>query len=67
MRHELAVDVGQCDGSAPVLQREALLLHYWQGCSLAEIAGRLNRTPDAAGGLLKRGLHRLRELLDAPK
>ena len=33
--------------------------------SLAEVAVQLNRTTDAAGGLLKRGLHHLRELLDA--
>jgi RNA polymerase sigma-70 factor (ECF subfamily) len=67
MRHELAVELANAMSRLPHSQREALLLHYWQGCSLAEIAGRLNRTPDAAGGLLKRGLHRLRELLDAPK
>jgi RNA polymerase sigma-70 factor, ECF subfamily len=67
MRHELAVNLANALARLPHSQREALLLHYWQGCSLAEIAGRLNRTTDAAGGLLKRGLHHLRELLDAPK
>ena len=65
MRHELAVHVANALARLPHSQREALLLHYWQGCSLAEIAGRLDRTTDAVGGLLKRGLHHLRELLDA--
>jgi RNA polymerase sigma-70 factor (ECF subfamily) len=44
-------------------QREAVQLHYWQGCTLNEIAERLNRTPAAAAGLLKRGMRRLRELM----
>ena len=64
IRDELAVDVANALALIPHSQREALLLHYWQGCSMAEIALRLNRTPDAVGGLLKRGLQRLRELLD---
>jgi RNA polymerase sigma-70 factor, ECF subfamily len=65
MRHELAVQLANALARLPHSQREALLMHYWQGCSLAEVAAQLNRTTDAAGGLLKRGLHRLRELLDA--
>jgi RNA polymerase sigma-70 factor, ECF subfamily len=67
MRHELAVNLANALARLPRSQREAVLLHYWQGCSLAEIAGRLNRTTDAAGGLLKRGLHHLRKQLDAQK
>jgi RNA polymerase sigma-70 factor (ECF subfamily) len=64
MRHELAVEVANALAMIPPLQREAVLLHYWQGCSVAEIALRLGRTPDAVGGLLKRGLQQLRERLD---
>lgn len=44
-------------------QREAILLQYWHGMTLAEIAGRLDRTPVAVAGLLKRGLAQLRGLL----
>lgn len=47
----------------PESQREAVQLHYWQGCTLAEIAERLDRTPAAAAGLLKRGMRKLRELM----
>jgi RNA polymerase sigma-70 factor, ECF subfamily len=64
MRHELAVHLADALATLPHFQREALLLHYWQDCSLAEIARRLDRTTDAVGGLLKRGLQHLRKLLD---
>lgn len=47
----------------PEAQREAVQLHYWQGCALAEIAERLDRTPAAAAGLLKRGMRKLRQLM----
>ena len=36
MRHELAVQLANALARLPHSQREALLLHYWQGCSLAE-------------------------------
>lgn len=43
-------------------QRQAVELHYWQGCTCAEIAERMRRTPAAVAGLLKRGLKQLRVL-----
>lgn len=63
MRHEALIRLADAMARLPRSQREALLLHYWDGCSLAEIAVRFDRTTDAVGGLLKRGLQRLRELL----
>jgi RNA polymerase sigma-70 factor, ECF subfamily len=65
MRHEQAVLLANALSGLPTSQREALVLHYWQGFSLAEIAGRLERTPDAVAGLLKRGLKHLRAVLDS--
>lgn len=50
----------------PAAQREALELHYWQGCTLAEIARRLERTPAAVAGLLKRGIKQLRQARTKP-
>lgn len=52
-----------CDAleQIPESQREALQLHYWQNCTLAEIAERMERTPAAVAGLLKRGLRKLRQ------
>jgi RNA polymerase sigma-70 factor (ECF subfamily) len=44
-------------------QREAIVLHHLQGCSLSETARRLGKTDAAVAGLLHRGLKRLRELM----
>jgi RNA polymerase sigma-70 factor (ECF subfamily) len=66
VRHEQAVILANALARLPDAQREALLLHYWQGFSLVEIAGQLDRTTDAVAGLLKRGLKHLRLLLDGP-
>jgi RNA polymerase sigma-70 factor (ECF subfamily) len=51
----------------PEAQREALVLHYWQGLTLAETAARLGRTPAAVAGLLQRGLKALRGALSDPE
>lgn len=63
MRHEQAVLVADALARLPQSQRQALVLHYWQDRSLAEIAAHLDRTTDAVAGLLKRGLKNLRVLL----
>jgi RNA polymerase sigma-70 factor (ECF subfamily) len=47
----------------PESQREALVLHHLQGCSLSETARRLGRTDAAVAGLLHRGLKKLREIM----
>ena len=47
----------------PEAQREAIVLHHLQGCSLSETARRLDRTDAAVAGLLHRGLKKLRELM----
>ncbi len=65
VRHEQAVRLANALARLPATQREALVLHYWQGCSLADIAGRLDRTTDAVAGLLKRGLKQLRSAFDS--
>jgi RNA polymerase sigma-70 factor (ECF subfamily) len=62
-RHERAVHLAMAMGSLPEAQREALVLQYWHGCSIAEIGRQLDRTPGAVAGLLKRGLSKLRRQL----
>jgi len=47
----------------PEAQSEAVVLHYWQRKTLAEVAGQLGRTVPAVAGLLQRGLKTLRTLL----
>lgn len=49
----------------PDTQREAIVLHHLQGCSLAETARHLERSDAAVAGLLRRGLKKLRELMTA--
>jgi RNA polymerase sigma-70 factor (ECF subfamily) len=64
VRHEQAVVLANALARLPQSQREALVLHYWEDCSLAEIAARLDRSTGAVAGLLKRGLRQLRALLN---
>jgi RNA polymerase sigma-70 factor, ECF subfamily len=64
-RHEQAILLADALARLPEHQREALVLRYWQGCSLEEIGVSLNRSTTAVAGLLKRGLKHLREQLDA--
>jgi RNA polymerase sigma-70 factor (ECF subfamily) len=59
-----AMAVAQALLQLPEAQREAVVLQYWHGLTLAEIGARLNRTPVGVAGLLKGGLSRLRELLE---
>jgi RNA polymerase sigma-70 factor (ECF subfamily) len=63
--HEQAILLADALARLPEFQREALILHYWQGCSLAEIASSLDRSASSVAGLLKRGLKTLRTELDA--
>ena len=46
-------------------QAQAIVLRYWQACSLAQIAERMERSPAAVAGLLHRGLKQLRALLES--
>jgi RNA polymerase sigma-70 factor, ECF subfamily len=47
----------------PEDQRRAVELHHLQGVPSAAVAERLGRTEFAVAGLLRRGLHRLHELI----
>lgn len=48
----------------PEAERVAVELKYVHDCSVEFISGTMGRTPDAVGGLLKRGKERLKRLLE---
>ena len=52
-------------GKLPDAQREAVMLHYWTGWTLVQIATHLGRSREAVAGLLKRGLRQLRIEMNA--
>ncbi len=60
-RQEQALQLADALSRLPEAQREALVLHYWQGQKVGEIATQLGRARAAVAGLLKRGLEQLRE------
>jgi RNA polymerase sigma-70 factor (ECF subfamily) len=63
VRDEQAVRLADALATLPEAQREALLLRYWHGWSLEQIAQHMERSYEAVAGLLKRGLHELRNQL----
>jgi RNA polymerase sigma-70 factor (ECF subfamily) len=62
-RNEWAVRVAAALETLPEDQREALLQHYYQGRTVAEVAQAMERSAASVAGLLQRGLKALRRLL----
>jgi RNA polymerase sigma-70 factor (ECF subfamily) len=63
-RRERADRLATAVTALPPDQREAVLLKHIENLSLAEIADRTGKSTAAVAGLLRRGLARLRELMD---
>ncbi len=63
VRSEDLVRLHKALAQLPEKQREVILLHHLQGMSLAETAGKINRSETAVAGLLYRGLKALRTKL----
>jgi RNA polymerase sigma-70 factor, ECF subfamily len=62
-RHESLAALARALSELPDDQRSAIELRYLHGLSIGEISQRLERSAGSVGGLLQRGLRRLRELL----
>ena len=58
-RNEQEVRLAEALDQLPEAQREAVVLHYFQGCTLRDVGLRLERSPEAVAGLLHRGLKQL--------
>jgi RNA polymerase sigma-70 factor (ECF subfamily) len=63
IRNEQMLRLADAVAALPDAQREAVVLHYWRGLPLAEVAAQMNRTSASVAGLLQRGLKALRGLL----
>jgi RNA polymerase sigma-70 factor (ECF subfamily) len=63
VRNEELLRLADALAQLPQPQREAIVVHHLQGCSLAETAQRLAKTDSAVAGLLHRGLKKLRVLM----
>lgn len=59
-RNEQILRLAEALAELPEAQREAVALHHLEQLSLLEIGVRLDRTPAAVAGLIKRGLRALR-------
>jgi RNA polymerase sigma-70 factor, ECF subfamily len=66
-RNEQVLRLASVLNGLPEAQREAVVLHYWQGWTTTEIGRHLERSPSAVAGLLKRGLHELRKHMLDPE
>ena len=63
IREEDALLVAKMLAKLPEAQAEAIVLKHCEGMRVEEICRHMNQTPAAIGGLLKRGMRRLRELM----
>jgi len=64
VREEAVVAMMEALHQLPENQAEAIRLRYMEGLPLKEIVERMGKSETAVAGLLKRGLQKMRTLLD---
>lgn len=64
VRQEELLQLSEALAQLPEDQQVALELKHLQGCSVEEISRQMERSKAAVGGLLRRGMKRLRELME---
>ncbi len=64
IRTEAAVALFEALHQLPETQAEAIRLRYMEGLPLSEIVERMGKSDTAVAGLLKRGLQKLRTIID---
>jgi RNA polymerase sigma-70 factor (ECF subfamily) len=64
VRNEQLLELASALGGLPDDQRRAVELRYLKDVPVPEIAAQMGKTEPAIAGLLRRGLQRLREILD---
>lgn len=64
IRAEAAMALVEALHQLPETQAEAIRLRYMEGLPLAEIVERMGKSDTAVAGLLKRGLQKLRTIID---
>jgi len=64
VRQEELIRLSESLAQLPEDQQLALELKHLQGCSVEEIGQQMSRTKAAVGGLLRRGMKSLRELME---
>ncbi|HEV3120216.1 MAG TPA: sigma-70 family RNA polymerase sigma factor [Gemmataceae bacterium] len=63
LKHEQLLQLSAALAQLPEDQRQAVEMHYLQGCTVGEVAAQLGRSERSVAGLVRRGLQKLRELL----
>ncbi len=61
-RHERANQLAKAMLQLTNEQRQAIILKYWQGATLAEIGQELDKSTEAVAGLIFRGMQKLKDV-----